>query len=207
MAGGSTQMCLELYREAELLSAPAAPPAAEPVAPEEPAPARTAPRPALRRSALMVGLLAGLGALGGMLATGFGGNPGAFIGLGCGSAFLLMATGVAAGLVEPLDELLGLVEVREVARGSAPGAVYLLALSLLSPLVGLVAYGALALLTQSHSAGLLKAYGLTFAIMVVAWLGGGEAPVLWAGPSVAFAAVLAGWIAGSCVAPGDWWRR
>jgi hypothetical protein len=24
---------------------------------------------------------------------------------------------------------------------------------------------------------------------------------------VAFAAVLAGWIAGSCVAPGDWWRR
>ncbi|MBM3499850.1 MAG: hypothetical protein FJX74_14410 [Armatimonadetes bacterium] len=205
MAGGNTQMCLELYREAELLEgqSAAAPPAPRPSAPTPPA-----AQPAVRFPRLVIGGVMAAACLAVMGSASFSAQATLFIGAGCASAFLLAAAGAASGAIEPFDELLGLAEVREPGRGAAPGGLYLVVLSVLSPYIGLPAYLVTAAVTESYSRGVLKVYAIAFAIALWAWLlAGGSGVFLAVAPSVSFLAGLLGWLVGSAAAPGEWWRR
>ncbi|MBM3476998.1 MAG: tetratricopeptide repeat protein, partial [Armatimonadetes bacterium] len=205
MAGGNTQMCLELYREAELLEGkePSPPPAAPKPSPvPEPAPT------GIRVPVLVMGLVGAAVCLTILTLTDFRADPGRFAGLGCGAAFLLGAAGAASGLLEPFDELLGLADVREAGRAAAPGGLYLIVLSVISPYAGLLFYGITSVVTESYSRGILKVYGITFAVALWAWLAAhGSATFAVVAPSVSFAATLGGWLAGSFATPGEWWRR
>ena len=205
MAGGNTQMCLELYREAELLEgkAPSPPPAAPSTTPApEHVPVKVRP------SVLVMGLAGAAVCLAILTLTDFRADPGRFAGLGCGAAFLLGAAGAASGLLEPFDELLGLADVREAGRAAAPGGLYLIVLSVISPYAGVLFYAITSVVTESYSRGILKVYGITFAVALWAWLvAHGSTAFAVVAPSVSFAATLAGWLAGSFAAPGEWWRR
>ena len=208
MAGGNTQMGLELYREAELLQGRPEPPPSRPAPPVEPRVPPTPPPVAIRLPVLATGVLGAGACLVVMTLTSFAADPGRFAGFGCGAAFLLAAGAVASGLMEPVDELLGLADVRAPGRAAVPGALYLLVLSAISPYAGVAFYVLLAALTEAHSKGLLKAYAITFAVGLAAWLAaGGGATFALVAPSIAFIAALIGWLAGSFVAPGEWWRR
>ena len=118
------------------------------------------------------------------------------------------AAGVAAGLIEPFDELLGLADVREAGRAPAPGGLYVIVLTVVSPYAGLLFYAISSVVTESYSRGIVKVYGITFAIAFWAWLAAhGSVSFALIAPSVSFAATLAGWLAGSFATPGEWWRR
>ncbi len=210
-AGGNMQMALELYREAKLLEGErprreergAASPKRTP---PEPEPAR----PAIRAPVLVVGLAGACVCLGAMAAIGFTENPSAFVAVGAAAAFLVGSAGVVSGVVEPIDELLGLADVREPGRGAVPGALYLIIISVISPYLGIIYYGIASAVTESWSRGMLKVYASAFVLALAAWLAAsGEGDVAFAlvAPSLAFVGTLAGWVAGSFAAPGEWWRR
>lgn len=209
-AGGNMQMALELYREAKLLEGEAAPGQPQSGPRRKPPPEPVPERPAFRAPVLAAGLAGACACLAVMTVIGFARNPQAFTALGAVAAFLVGAFGVASGAVEPVDELLGLAEVREPGRGAAPGAIYLVIVSMISPYLGIVYYGIVSVATESWSRGILKIYAATFVLALAAWLaaagGGGRAFPLVA-PSLAFVGTLAGWLAGSFAAPGEWWRR
>jgi tetratricopeptide (TPR) repeat protein len=207
MAGGNTPMALELYREAKLLEDQAAPPRPKPTAPK-PRPIPQVPEPApVRVPVLAVGAVGAIACLAAMAVTDFHADPGRFAALGCGAAFLLAAGGVASGLIEAFDELLTLAEVRESGRGPAPGGLYLIVLSIISPYAGVLFYGIASVVTESYSRGILKMYAITFAVALWAWrLAGGGAAFALAAPSLSFAAALVGWLVGSFAAPREWWR-
>ncbi len=209
-AGGNMQMALELYREAKLLEGEMAPEEPRPATRREPSPEPVPESPAFRAPVLVVGLASACVCLAIMAVIGFSGNLFPFTAIGAVAAFLVGASGVASGAVEPVDELLGLAEVRESGKGAAPGAIYLVILSIVSPYIGIVYYGIVSAVTESWSRGMLKIYAATFILALVAWLAaGGEGGAAFAlvAPSLAFLGTLAGWLAGSFAAPGEWWRR
>ncbi|MGQ9730310.1 MAG: J domain-containing protein [Candidatus Zipacnadales bacterium] len=208
MAGGNTQMCLDLYQEAKLLEAPLKGPRANVSQPTR-TPAPSIPtRPSVRLPLLGVGFAVAAGCLVLMQLTDFAQNPWTFVALGSGAAFLLAASGVASGVIEPFDEVLGLADVTEPHRPSTPSGLYIIVLSLITPVAGVVFYLIVSLLSECFSKGTLKIYLITFGVTLLAWVGsGGARSVLLYGPSVAFLAGLVGWLAGSFVTPGEWWRR
>jgi len=208
MAGGNTQMCLELYREAELLEGQSAPPPPKP-APRPPTVAPSAPtQPAIRLPVLLAGAVVAAVSLNVMRLAGFPEHVWAFVSAGCAAAFALAATGAAGGVIERFDELLGLADVREPGRAATPGGLYIVVLSVLSPYVGLVAYAVTSIVTESYSRGILKVYATAFAVaFAAAHATGWSGAMVAVAPSVAFAAALGGWLIGSALAPGEWWRR
>jgi tetratricopeptide (TPR) repeat protein len=210
-AGGNMQMALELYREAKFLEGEKPPHEERRAAPPERAAPEPEPaRPTTRVTVLVVGLGGACVCLGAMAAIGFTGNHSAFVALGAVAAFLVGSAGVVSGAVEPVDELLGLAEVREPGRGAAPGALYLIIISVISPYLGILYYGIVSVVTESWSRGILKIYASAFVLALAAWLAAsGEGGVAFAlvAPSLAFLGMLAGWVAGSFAAPGEWWRR
>ena len=211
-AGGNMQMALELYREAQLLEGEPGADDRRPAArgEPEPEPEPEPPKPAVRAPVLAAGLLGTATCLAGMSLIGFSSAPSAFTALGAVAAFLVGAAGVVSGVIEPVDELLGLAEVRQPGRGATPGAIYLVVVSIISPYVGVLYYGIVSAVTESWSVGVLKVYAGTFILSLAAWLSaGGEGGWAFAllAPSLAFTGMLAGWIAGSFAAPGEWWRR
>jgi len=212
LAGGRNAMAQEMYDEAKRLEGR---PSTRRVNPSDPIPMTPvhtpgAARPAVRVPVLVTGLVGVAICLAFMAMADFAARPFAFAAWGVAAAFLLGLGGAASGALEPVDELVGLASVSEPGRGAAPGALYLLVLSLLSPYLGLVYYVLSSIITETRARSIVKVYAATFAVFLVAWLsvrGGlpGYFPLV--APSIAFAAVLAGWIAGSFAAPGEWWRR
>ncbi len=211
LAGGKNQMAYEMYEEAKRLGAR---PATRRVNPSDPVPAPLQPddvrRPAVRVPVLAVGLAGVVICLAVMALTDFALRRLAFVAWGMAGAFLLGAAGAASGVLEPVDELVGLASVAEPGRAAAPGALYLVVLSLVSPYLGLAYYVASSAATGAHSKGAIKAFAATFALSLFAWLvAGRDGPgyVVLVGPSLAFAGLLAGWVAGSLASPSEWWRR
>jgi tetratricopeptide (TPR) repeat protein len=210
LTGGKNQLAAEMYQEAERLGAR---PAAHRVNPSDPVPPfrpEAPAKPAVRVPVLAIGLAGVAICLAEMALTDFETRRLAFAAWGLAAAFLLAAAGAASGALEPIDELVGLASVGEPGRGAAPGALYLIVLSLVSPYLGLVYYVVSSAITETHTKGAIKAFAATFGLSLFAWLAArgstpGYLPVV--APSLAFAGVLAGWIAGSFASPGEWWRR
>lgn len=209
LTGGNEAMAGELYREAELLETQAR---AERLASSGSPKTRQVPtvpeRPSVLVCPILVGGVGAAACLVGMSLTRFSHAPGSFVGLGCAAVFILGLSGTASGLIEPFDELLGLAEFREAGRPPAPGGLYLVVLSALSPYLGVMYYALTALVTESYSRGVLKIYAITFGVSLWAWwIAHKPAAFALVAPSVAFMATLAGWIVGSFVTPREWWRR
>lgn len=204
IAGGNMEMGLEMYREAELMGGR---PTVHRERPDDPIPEAPPARPrGIRVSVLAVAFVGAAIALGFMVATPFEGSPWPFAAWGIAAAFLATAGGVGSGAVEPLDELLGFSDIRQPGKGSAPGGLYVLVVSVVHPLAGLAFFAISSALTETFTRGILKVYAVTFVVWLTgAQCSGWHSAFYWPAASIAFSAALAGWLAGSFFTPNEWW--